>query len=171
MCTLSSTSCGFFLDRSDNCLAVTASGPYMPTTSAPASFADQAEKTWATTVGALPSGQALLRSFCSLPYSVSNEVIHPAAVSSVPNILPSRVTSALALSASLSRLTSTSSASPPAASLGSCAYRSRGGCSTEAASATAVSSEGFGSWSGACCTDSGTRTVTSSAPAALANAT
>lgn len=117
MWALSRTRAGFFPESSASCAGVTASGPYVPTAVAPASFADQVVNTWLTTAGLFPPGQEPSTSFDSFAYSVSNEADHFVAASSVPNSLPRRATSALTLSASLSRFTSTSSAFEPAASL------------------------------------------------------
>ena len=86
-----------------------------------------------------------MRSFASWAYSVSKAAFHVAAALSVPNSFASLSTSAFTLSASLSRFTSTSSASEPAASLIFSAYGSKGAYSTKSASATAARSDGFGS--------------------------
>ncbi len=126
MWALSRTKEGFSADSSASRAGVTGSGPYVPAGTAPASSAAHVVKTWATTTGLFPSGQAARTSLFSFPYSVSNAAFHRVAASCVPNSFASLSTSALTLSGSLSRPTSTSSADDPAASLIFAAYGSKG---------------------------------------------
>ncbi|WP_030213375.1 hypothetical protein [Streptomyces bikiniensis] len=123
---LSRTRSGFPADSSASRAGVTGSGPYVPAGSVPASFAAHVVKTWETTTGLFPSGQAARRSLFSFAYSVSNAAFHRPAASRVPKSPASLSTSALTLSGSLSRSTSTSFAEEPAASLIFAAYGSKG---------------------------------------------